>query len=129
VGSQSLKFGADIREYRMSNYSPGNSIGRYTFGTNWNHGAVQQFGGCSAGAGTGGLSAWPSGQRKLISQLPVSQFQVRGGLTFAGPNNPYIYWTPSYDFSPRFGFAWTPGALGGKTVLRAASARSSFHSE
>ncbi|HEU0142271.1 MAG TPA: TonB-dependent receptor [Bryobacteraceae bacterium] len=53
-----------------------------------------------------------------IPELPVEQFRTPGGLLFAGPDRPEIYRTKSHYFSPRFGFAWTPAALGGKTVIR-----------
>jgi hypothetical protein len=50
--------------------------------------------------------------------LPASQFKALGGLTFAGPNDRSVYDTKSSIFSPRVGFAWTPQALGNKTVVR-----------
>lgn len=50
--------------------------------------------------------------------LPPSQFKVPGGLLFANSSNQQIYHTASHIVSPRFGFAWTPSKLGGKTVLR-----------
>lgn len=50
--------------------------------------------------------------------LPASQFKALGGLTFPTAGDPYIYHTNSSIFSPRAGFAWTPQALGGKTVIR-----------
>ncbi|MFB3826844.1 MAG: carboxypeptidase regulatory-like domain-containing protein [Bryobacteraceae bacterium] len=53
-----------------------------------------------------------------IPELPVSRFRVAGGPLFAGSGNRDFYRTNSHYFSPRFGFAWTPAALGGKTVLR-----------
>ena len=53
-----------------------------------------------------------------IPEIPASQFKVNGGLLFAGPNNRELYTTSSRAFSPRFGFAWTPAALGSKTVFR-----------
>ena len=53
-----------------------------------------------------------------LALLPASQFQVRGGLLFASSSNREIYKTGG-NFSPRFGAAWSPKALGGKTVLRA----------
>lgn len=52
-----------------------------------------------------------------IPQIPVGQFNVLGGLTFASNDKPQLYNTPSKTFSPRFGFAWSPDYLGGKTVL------------
>lgn len=51
--------------------------------------------------------------------LPTSLFRVNGGLTFAGPSHPAIYNVQSKIFSPRLGFAWTPGGPSGKTVIRA----------
>ncbi len=50
--------------------------------------------------------------------LPPSQFQAVGGPTFASQSSPAIYNVKSHIFSPRLGFAWTPTALGGKTVIR-----------
>jgi hypothetical protein len=54
----------------------------------------------------------------LLPQIPVSQFHTLGGLTFPSGSSPSIYHTESSIFSPRFGFAWTPAALGSKTVIR-----------
>lgn len=53
-----------------------------------------------------------------IPQISAAQFKVLGGPTFASASNPSIYQTQSKIFSPRFGFAWTPGGTGHKTVLR-----------
>ena len=53
-----------------------------------------------------------------LPQLPASQFQVLGGYTFASPQSPDLYDEQSHLFSPRFGFAFTPQALGGSTVIR-----------
>jgi hypothetical protein len=53
-----------------------------------------------------------------IAQIPVSQFQVNGGLTYAGVGGaPRALWaTPKRDFMPRIGLAYS---LDSKTVLRA----------
>lgn len=55
-----------------------------------------------------------------IPEIPVGNFAVPGGVTFAGSARPQIYNTPSKTFSPRIGFAWTPESLDGKTVISAA---------
>ena len=50
-------------------------------------------------------------------EAPVDQFNVRGGLTFAGVNglDRGLYNTPKKNFMPRFGFAYK---LNEKTVVR-----------
>jgi hypothetical protein len=55
--------------------------------------------------------------RNPIPQVPVSQFQVRGGLTFAGVNGePSTLWKTNQNlFMPRFGFAYS---LTPETVIR-----------
>jgi hypothetical protein len=53
-----------------------------------------------------------------IPQIPAASFNVRGGLTFPAAGDTAIYQTTSHLFSPRFGFAWTPDMLHGKTVVR-----------
>ncbi|MCL6506510.1 MAG: TonB-dependent receptor [Bryobacteraceae bacterium] len=52
-----------------------------------------------------------------IPELPVSRFNPVGGVIFARPGRRGIAEMNSL-FSPRFGFAWSPEALGRKTVLR-----------
>ena len=50
--------------------------------------------------------------------LPVDQFNLRGGLLFADEAHRYGYQSNNGYFSPRFGIAWTPSGVGGKTVIR-----------
>jgi hypothetical protein len=50
--------------------------------------------------------------------IPPTAFSVPGGLTFENPLNTAIYRTLSHTFSPRFGFSWSPKALGTSTVIR-----------
>ena len=71
-----------------------------------------------AAANPVGSAAQSAYAAKPLALLPASQFRVAGGLTFASSANPKIYTTPSHYFSPRFGFAWTPAGVGGKTVIR-----------
>ena len=56
--------------------------------------------------------------KSAIPQLAPADFNVRGGLTFASPENTAIYSNTSHLVSPRFGFAWAPEKLRGKTVIR-----------
>ena len=53
-----------------------------------------------------------------ILQIAPADFKVLGGLTFANRDNSAIYSNTSHLVSPRFGFAWTPDKLHGKTVIR-----------
>ena len=49
--------------------------------------------------------------------LPAAQFQVHGGVTFAGVNGPREIWTASkHNFAPRAGIAWR---FRNATVIRA----------
>ena len=54
-----------------------------------------------------------------ISQLPASNFNVLGGLSYPTGGDTAIFQTSSHLFSPRAGLAWTPTRLHGKTVVRA----------
>jgi Carboxypeptidase regulatory-like domain len=53
-----------------------------------------------------------------VAQLPVSQFNPVGGLTFPGSSNNVVYNNTSHLVSPRIGFAWSPERLHSKTVVR-----------
>jgi hypothetical protein len=50
--------------------------------------------------------------------LPASAFNVRGGLTFATPQDTAIYENTSHLLSPRIGLAWTPDAFHNKLAIR-----------
>jgi len=58
--------------------------------------------------------------QSVAAQLPAAlvPFNTPGGLTFASPGNNAVYQNTSHLASPRVGFAWTPEALHGKTVVR-----------
>ena len=51
-------------------------------------------------------------------QLPASQFNVPGGLTYPANGASAVYQNTSHLASPRVGFAWSPDCMKGKTVVR-----------
>ncbi len=189
-GKHSIKFGADLRDYRMSYFTTGNSTGAFTFGSSWTNGPFANSAASPAGqdfaafllglpsSGSYDLNTFATMASKYVSlyyqddwrvrsnltinfgvrfehetparerygrtvdgfdptaaspiaaaasaayaknpipQIPASQFNVPGGLTFASPGNTAAYRTKSETFSPRIGFAWSPAVKGGKTAIR-----------
>jgi len=188
-GRHTLNFGADLRQTRLDNLSPGYPSGDYSFSTNWTRGPLATASGAPIGQeGASFLLGLPTGggidvnspstlragyyalfvqdnfhvsstltlnlglrweketptvdiynrtvngfsntaspiaaaaiaayAQHPIAQIPVGQFQVNGGLLFAGPGNQELYQTSSRHFAPRFGFAWTPPAMHRSMVVR-----------
>jgi hypothetical protein len=189
-GNHTIKVGTDIRDYRWSAFTLGNSSGTYTFTSAWTNGPLsnaaaaplgQDFAAFLLGLPSSGSIAldassatyahyysgfiqddWratstftlnlglrlehetpayerynravngfdPTAQNGIaaaaaaayaahpVPQIPPSQFNPLGGLTFPGPGNRALYQTESYPVSPRLGFAWAPARFGGSTVIR-----------
>lgn len=192
-GNHTLKFGEDVRQYRLNTFTAGASTGTFSFGNSWDKAsssasstvtAGQDFASFLMGLPTSSTSAgyddntfaswysyyyagfvqddWrvrrnltvnlgiryehdgpynekygrsvdgfnttspnPLGAaaetayaKNPIAQLPVSAFDVLGGLTFPGTGQTAVYQNTSHLVTPRLGFAWTPDASHGKTVIR-----------
>lgn len=189
-GKHSLKFGADLRQYRESQTNFNFTNGDFLFGTNWTQGPLDNsasaplghdLAGFLLGLPTDGAYDVPASRtnqssyyafflqddyrvsanltlnlglrvehetgtterfdrsvngfdnkspspiaaaaiaayaRNAITEIPASNFAVNGGLLFAGGSRREIYTTPGAQLSPRFGFAWKPGMMGGKSVVR-----------
>lgn len=81
----------------------------------WNR-AVRGFdSGANLGLTAAAKAAYAANPSAL---LPASQFNPAGGILYADGGNRGLYGTPSNNFSPRFGFSWSPNVLGSKTVIR-----------
>ncbi len=189
-GAHTLKFGGDLRQYRLNYRTFGNSAGTFSFGNTWVRASSsasstvtmgQDLSSFLLGLPTGGQfdintsASFYSYYGALFAQddwrlsrtftinaglrfdhdfpyherwgrtvngfdyaatnaltapaeaayakspnalLPASAFNVRGGLTFANPDNSAIFQNTSHLFSPRIGFAWTPEKLHSKVVVR-----------
>jgi hypothetical protein len=92
-GNHSLKMGGDVREYRRSNVSYGDSQGRFDFNSNWTRGPQdnsaaapfgQDFAAFMLGLPTGGdyqLNAFSTTQSKFAAVFLQDDWRVRSNLT------------------------------------------------
>ena len=189
-GNHALKFGVDLRQYRVNPIDFGNSSGQFSFANTWVRASSsasstvaqgQDLASMLMGLPTGGVfdlssfasfysyyssgfvqddwrvtknltlnlgvrydfdgpyhekwartvNGFASGQPNPIADaakaayaanpnpnLPVSAFNVNGGLTFATPDDNRVYQNTSHLLSPRVGLAWSPEFLKNKTVIR-----------
>jgi hypothetical protein len=74
----------------------------------------------SSAAAAAYAAAYATGAYSKTSIVPLtpSQFTGLGALTYPTTIDRNVYNTRTHLFSPRLGFAWTPGWGGGKTVIR-----------
>ena len=92
-GNHSMKFGADVRDYRESTYAHGNSAGTFPFSTNWTRGPLensavspfgQDFASFLLGLPTSGsydLNTHSSQQARYAALFFQDDWRVRSGLT------------------------------------------------
>jgi hypothetical protein len=109
-GNHTFKMGADIRDYRESTYSQGNSAGTFTFGTNWTRGPLdnatsapfgQDFASFLLGLPTSGsfdLNTRSSQAARYISGFIQDDWRVKGNLTL----NMGLRWEHETPVTERF---------------------------